>query len=211
MSESKATYILQKDLPDAKAGAEFVFDGQQSYEYNFNGVEFTSFFNKEYVENNPEWFKEKSQPPVKRIAIEYFNCNNTGKGWSQYNFGVNTPQINVEQEAKIKKAIEFVLNPEPENKKEEGTEQKEYGILEGIRKGDPHEYSETCEKAGCRIHSIKRLSDNEVFTVGDKVKSRIYPHTIINSFDIIGNMLSIWMKWENSIEQQLNINLLQKV
>lgn len=40
--------------------------------------------------------------------------------------------------------------------------------------GDPHKYNEEICFSGtkpCTIHSVRRLSDNEVFTVGDEVKT----------------------------------------
>jgi len=57
----------------------------------------------------------------------------------------------------------------------------EWEILEGIHPNaiEPHEWltrekcfqqgGATCEQEGCKIHSVRRLSDGEVFTVGDTV------------------------------------------
>lgn len=48
-----------------------------------------------------------------------------------------------------------------------------------------------CLKApGFNIHSIKRLSDGEVFTIGDKLETKY--NLVINEFEIISNELKIW-------------------
>ena len=55
------TYILQKDLPNAKAGDKFIWQEVFSRidAYYCNGKEFgISYWLKEYVENNSKWFVE---------------------------------------------------------------------------------------------------------------------------------------------------------
>lgn len=60
----------------------------------------------------------------------------------------------------------------------------EWEIMEGdsgihihtwVEKGDPHSENpclwQSCHENKCKIHSVKRLSDGEVFTVGDEVIS----------------------------------------
>ena len=58
-------YILLKDLPDMKAGKEFWWDiDRKKYKWTsevFNANEVYSCFRREYVENNPDWFMEKSE------------------------------------------------------------------------------------------------------------------------------------------------------
>lgn len=49
-------YILQKDLPDVKAGAVFEWGDNRSYRYHVKNTTIKYWFEKEYVENNPEWF-----------------------------------------------------------------------------------------------------------------------------------------------------------
>lgn len=50
-------YKLLKDLPDAKAGDEYKFiDKYVQHAYYKNGNPEESYWLKEYVENNPEWF-----------------------------------------------------------------------------------------------------------------------------------------------------------
>lgn len=62
------TYILQKDLPNLKAGAEFIkiVSFSPFYAHNtdhrdyINGRKMQEFtYDIDVVENNPEWFKLK--------------------------------------------------------------------------------------------------------------------------------------------------------
>ena len=67
-----------------------------------------------------------------------------------------------------------------------------------------------CENFACSIHSVKRLSDGEVFTVGDFV-STIDKQTVndIQKFQISGNkMLLIFDGWDSQWLQDIQ---LQKV
>jgi len=58
-------YVLQKDLPYAKAGAEYHVDDNGNYRTTDviqNGNVTYDILNKAVVENNPDWFKKKEQP-----------------------------------------------------------------------------------------------------------------------------------------------------
>ena len=58
------TYILLKDLPDSKAGDRYEWRGELPFSieaYYKNGDVQESYWTKEMVENNPEWFKEEAQ------------------------------------------------------------------------------------------------------------------------------------------------------
>jgi hypothetical protein len=62
-------YILQKDLPNLKAGTEFTDDQGKFYRpvaYPSDSVTAT-VFNKMYVENNPEWFQPKEDGYTKNV------------------------------------------------------------------------------------------------------------------------------------------------
>lgn len=63
MSNPK-TYILQKDLPDSKAGDEYIFvdNGYNVIAYYLNGLIEASYWTPDCVENNPEWFLPKEDP-----------------------------------------------------------------------------------------------------------------------------------------------------
>lgn len=52
---------------------------------------------------------------------------------------------------------------------------REWEIVESCAEGGkphPHNhpsFSHTCEEAGCKIYSVRRISDNQIFSIGDKV------------------------------------------
>lgn len=73
MSNPK-TYILQKDLPDSKAGDEYIFvdNGYNVIAYYLNGLIEASYWTPDCVENNPEWFLPE-EPPIytKTQLIKY--------------------------------------------------------------------------------------------------------------------------------------------
>lgn len=65
MNKSK-TYILKKDLPDAKAGSEYVLSENGFLYGKLSGG---SSYHNEVVENSPEWFEEK-KPLLKQYTID---------------------------------------------------------------------------------------------------------------------------------------------
>ena len=72
------TYILQKDLPDSKAGNEYIYvDKNVPFPAFFlNGLIFQSYWMPSVVENNPEWFKLKvEKPPLGLIPLYLHNYN----------------------------------------------------------------------------------------------------------------------------------------
>lgn len=105
-------YKLLKDLPDAKAGAIFV----HNYSYNryyLDGNILGSYWDKEFVEDNPTWFQEVlpvSEPVKDRIKVEI-----DGKYYIQYgeyhaiHFKSNHDFPNNKMET-IRVAIEDILN-----------------------------------------------------------------------------------------------------
>lgn len=73
------TYILQKDLPNVKAGTEFVWWPEGGiYKYaKDNDDNKRGGFNKSYVEDNiPEWFKLKEEERL--ISRHCFNMHFMG-------------------------------------------------------------------------------------------------------------------------------------
>jgi hypothetical protein len=76
------TYILQKDLPDSKAGDEFVLKSKNSDTYinkitltqKSPVIEHNSYF-KWQVENNPEWFLPKEEPEEYEILSFVFDTD----------------------------------------------------------------------------------------------------------------------------------------
>lgn len=63
--DKNTVYILQKDLPDHEAGTEFHWDNERGkYKTEIeclNAAQPYSCFMKQFVENNPEWFKPKEE------------------------------------------------------------------------------------------------------------------------------------------------------
>lgn len=105
------TYILLKDLPDAKAGIELVFDDEgYYYQYKASNNE-PCWYLKEYVENNPEWFQKKSSKTIKEqpMAIE-INITKLSEKPLAYLIH-STGEWSSEKIPAIKQEIEKVLNP----------------------------------------------------------------------------------------------------
>lgn len=108
------TYILQKDLPDSKTGDEYIWvDYYQRY-YKNADIE-DSYWTKESVENNPEWFKLKEEK-IKVINIETDGFY--AKEPKEFLLRIVTNKIvGREKMPSIKEAIERVLNNKEDEKK----------------------------------------------------------------------------------------------
>lgn len=107
------------------------------------------------------------------------------------------------EEFKIRKLKELKEKDIPKDKrdwevisikgKESGKIYKLYNgtWLDNMSCGFPHDCSKGMEGSGCEIHSIKRLMDSEIFTIGDKVKYNgekcNYDYYIIDNFFITKN------------------------
>ena len=125
-TEQKTVYILQKDLPDFKAGTKYTrkkffhFSGDEvSYFPNTKELDSTSVrgIHKDYVENNPEWFLPE-QPKEWEIVARI-----------DENAMTDIPNANI------------------------------------VKKGDiGWVYAEL---RNYPIHSVRRLSDGETFSVGE--------------------------------------------
>ena len=72
------TYILQKDLPDSKAGDKYIWmeTGVPFDAYYHNGNIDGSYWLREHIENNIEWFKEYI--PKKYTEEDMRKCFNAG-------------------------------------------------------------------------------------------------------------------------------------
>jgi len=152
-------YILQKDLPFAKAGAEFIRENEDADYYNTNFANYHDRIHKSRVINNIEWFKPKEEPQWEILEFEH----SSGKAT-------------------------FVLNEDKKYFCEDFKD--EYFTLDDLLHN----------KLGktYNITNVKRLSDGEVFSVGDKVISDANiqaPHTVIDSITIVND----YMIYFNSI------------
>lgn len=107
-------YILQKDLPDSKAGDEYIWvDYYQRY-YKNADIE-DSYWTKESVEDNLTWFKLKEES-VK--VLDIINDGYTATSVKKHHLKVTLNRlIPSTQLPKVKEAIERVLNNEGYEKK----------------------------------------------------------------------------------------------
>lgn len=128
---NKTTYILQKDIPDAKSGTEFISDGRNHYDY-VSTSKMPSWYDECVVEHNPEWFLPKQEDKPKEWEILFI-------------------------------------------------------IYKGRDKLVP--YSEPFLPEYWDIHSVKRLSDNSIWSVG-----QVGLHGQIKSIKIIDGQLVFEIK-----------------
>ncbi len=164
-------YRLLKDLPDAKAGAIFTFDGDDSYcyesiQYN-DGI---SWYRRVCVENNREWFE---------LVVEDTVEESNHKKWSDSDMtewaAFYCLKSNGEADFKMMKYFDEFKTSKQSRKSlfatEEGWRIMSVIADDGYIINYPSKeiVDLTIEKKGERIHSVKRLSDGALFTVGDEV------------------------------------------
>lgn len=101
-------YVLQKDLPDSKAGDEYVYN-ESHKRYFKNGNVQDSHWTPECVEHNESWFKEKDE----KIKIEHFKLfdqlSGTNKEEFWYQFSA-TQRLDFCAAATITKIVQSVVN-----------------------------------------------------------------------------------------------------
>lgn len=201
------TYILQKELPDAKIGDEFIFNSTYG-RYYLNGNVLGSYWDKEYVENNSRWFLPKRKPIDMDIKvgkqIQYTTDNNwelkNRKVYVRY-FNIGKDEIHLSdgniitfggfyENIKSGRYLDLHNNVFEPSKQTPIEPNKDYEILSFWGStvelcknpngtfGDfdaPEDHLLSLKTHP--IHSVKRISDNEVLTVGEKTK-----YGIIESF-----------------------------
>lgn len=104
MKDNKV-YVLQKDLPDCKAGNNFISQNDGKYYYTSNNNKTISVY-ADIVENNPEWFLLKEDKlKEEEITVKYagFEGNNIF-------YEVSIPKHYEPTVPKITYAIESVVN-----------------------------------------------------------------------------------------------------
>ena len=121
------TYILMKDLPGAKIGREIVDEGLFVFREPTTRAERMYRFNEDEILNNPTWFKLKEEA---RIEIDFI-----AKVQNSFNYGVkigfNKPILE-EKYPLIKKAIEDILNEEPEPTPQNIKEESGFSLNERV-------------------------------------------------------------------------------
>ncbi len=164
-TDTVKTYILQKDLPNAKAGTEFTLVSTGVvYSYDSNNGDKSFYWSKD-IENNPEWFLPKQQEK-ERIGISNIfrdhSSSDKNPNNNLYCFLVSKeyPKIKIEQYTLIKQAIESILNNEEVDKVEEKQKpendnyvfvnelSKLYDNLSYVEKLDIEQY---CKQDGIKI------------------------------------------------------------
>lgn len=89
------TYILQKDLPDVKAGAKFEIGASNDGYYltsDKTGTKYNSYWYPIFfVENNPEWFLPEEEPMYTKSDYinglkDAFNAGRETFGKSDYRY-----------------------------------------------------------------------------------------------------------------------------
>ena len=162
-TEQKTAYILQKDLPDFKAGTKYTrkkffhFSGDEvSYFPNTKELDSTSVrgIHKDYVENNPEWFLPE-QP----------------KEW--------------EIEAYVFGGLIY-------NKIEEG----KYCCKEDI---GVYTFISECALNDATIHTVRRLSDGETFSVGEETE-----YGVISHFKVLDDTVNLEADVAASLNKESN-------
>ncbi len=78
-------------------------------------------------------------------------------------------------------------------------------IIENIMEGYTDEFVDKLIKSGMKIYSIKRLSDGEVFTIGDVLKNRPSYTQVIKRFEIIKNSIRLWLGENNSTKENAGL------
>lgn len=105
---TKRAYILQKDLPGLRAGAKFEPVSALAYAFIQTGM-FHLEFAKEFVENNPDWFKLEEP---ERATANVFFCDESDVPPAERGISFVVPHSYFGKIAAIKSAIESVLNDE---------------------------------------------------------------------------------------------------
>lgn len=104
-------YVLQKDLPDSKAGDEYIFIEKYNRYYK-NGDTQDSYWTPEWVHFNQQWFKEKDE----KIKIEHLKLfdrlSGTNKDEFWYQFAA-TKRLDFVSADRIMRMIEFLINSNP--------------------------------------------------------------------------------------------------
>lgn len=176
-------YILQKDLPDAKAGTRYTLNGDRYYppESELPVIEQNAYFTWQ-VENNQEWFKQEENKSNDNFQwssdklLEEFAIDVANKWHGDVNLNSiindfrkkHTPKPQEDYGVKDTDVDKYFYEKKADNKPE----------WEIVQTGDWRNPKEL------EITKVKRLIDGEVFSVGDEVGSKHFSKLKIHSFNI---------------------------
>lgn len=158
MSTDNKMYKLLRDLPDAKAGTIFTFDGDDSYRYESeqykDGI---SWYRECCVVDNPTWFEELI--PTKPFVCEYkVSVGDTFKGEKVEYVGMEGTAVVI----KTKQPIHHTSTSaewEIVSYFDKIIKNLSISELKNMTGG------ELAEKENLVIKSVRRLSDNKVIEV----------------------------------------------
>lgn len=189
-------YRLMKDLPDCKAGVVYNLgnDGV-TYICLSNMGEWSVCYPKERVENNPEWFQEilpESSKDVTAGLSSYLYASTVLNRLYQAGLGCWSSMQKHFFELEMKNITKLIELEQYNFPRQKAAEKHDWEVVaykvpymgcndvEFVKRKDGRFYGRTPTGFGnnyaeqtislepkSKIHSVRRLSDGEVFTVGD--------------------------------------------
>lgn len=136
-TNTEKVYVLLKDLPDLKAGAEFThIKGTNIYDYGSGDKRKKIIqYGVTEVENNPEWFTLKQPVEDKRIEVTTLKEASFVQGYARRYYFDTEQVVPPEKYEAVKQAIEKTINGENDNpapptlERQESKEDKGWEIL----------------------------------------------------------------------------------
>lgn len=164
-------YVLLKDLPDADKGTKFI--KRDDFYFYESKTKLDSWYHPNAIEGNLLWFQEV-KPKDERIEVGKMACKEGEHGKWYLQFKTNK-HIHYDKAVDLCNVMERHLNGEMNNSAPKPIPIPEYEILslvtENIGKIDAvglnEEQIKIHLKYSFHIFSVRRISDSEVFSVGD--------------------------------------------
>jgi hypothetical protein len=161
-TKTMTKYKLIKEYPGSPKLGILVSKAKFHMHYNYNGGDFNSSLRISDVENHPEYWELVVEKDYE--ILSYYAKNISGKGDDYID-----PTYIWKQKTNGKWARFY---------------NEEFHTT-------PYTTDQINNHNGYCIHSVKRLSDSEIFTVGDKVNSRSFENQTIISFMMFQDGFSI--------------------
>lgn len=176
---SSKRYRLLKTLPDSIPGDIYIWNESQKAYYKDGNV-LGSYWTTQYVENNPEWFEPIPDTPepakegfvwTDKLVKEFIIDRNNGKPYAP---------------AYVDSYINKFKASKQLQQKEEPIQEGDWEIVSWnhVRTGGVSNMPSMHDNDPVEIHSVRRLSDGEVFSVGDEVSSKHFSKDVITGFFI---------------------------
>ena len=188
-------YKLLKDLPWAKSGSVYTRENENHSYYNTNGTSWKYRLPIGFMSNEDLFEEIKEDEPVKEFRANLEWETNDGNGrviMKKHPQGsylvIEYPPVQFlssnEWNENLSKHLDNVTK-RYSTTQEQPTGAKDWEIVEMVTQvGIKHKWGKGCEHGPypCKIHSVRRLSDNQLFVVGDKIKDKT-----IGSFDVVNS------------------------